>query len=109
MLGEILGLSLYDEYEERAKVRARKKGRQVAELDGLLQEMDRELAREPEYEAQLAGAQARVSELSESVKEAEEVLRDLRSQHSGKRPALSAGHESRVDHRRVWDAASECQ
>ena len=80
VLGEILGLSLYDEYEQRAKVKARQKERQVAELDGLLQEMDRELAREPEYESQLAQAQAHVAELSASVKEAEAALRDLRNQ-----------------------------
>ena len=59
VLGEILGLSLYDEYEQRAKEKAREKDREVAELDGLLRDIDRELARRPEYEAELAQAEAR--------------------------------------------------
>jgi exonuclease SbcC len=78
VLGEILGLSLYDEYEQRAKLKAREKEQEVAELEGMLRDMDRELARQPEYEAELAQAEASVAELSTSVKEAEAALRDLR-------------------------------
>jgi exonuclease SbcC len=78
VLGDILGLSLYDEYEQRAKEKAREKDRQVAELEGLLRDIDRELARQPEYEAELAQADARVAELSAAVKEMEVGLRDLR-------------------------------
>jgi exonuclease SbcC len=78
VLGEILGLSLYDEYEQRAKERAKEKSLQVAELDGLLRDIDRELAHQPRYEAELAQAKSRVEELSASVKEAEAALRILR-------------------------------
>jgi exonuclease SbcC len=78
VLGEILGLSLYDVYEQRAKERARSKDREVAELEGLLRDIDRELARQLEYEAELAQAETRVAELSAAVKEAETVLRELR-------------------------------
>ena len=52
VLGEILGLSRYDEYEERAKLKAREKQQEVAELEGMLRDIDRELARQPEYEAE---------------------------------------------------------
>ncbi|MGD9048361.1 MAG: SMC family ATPase [Anaerolineae bacterium] len=77
ILGEILGLGRYDEYEQRAKEKVREKDRQVAQYDGLLRDIDRELARQPEYEAELARAQSRVAELSTTVKEAEAALRDL--------------------------------
>ena len=78
VLGEILGLGLYDEYEQRAKDAVRQKEWEVAELDGMLRDIDRELAHQPEYEAELAQAEARVAELSAVVKEAESSLRDLR-------------------------------
>jgi exonuclease SbcC len=80
VLGDILGLSLYDEYEQRAKEKAKQKDREVAELEGVLRDIDQELARQPEYEAELAGAEARVAELSNSVKEAEAALQELRGE-----------------------------
>jgi len=78
VLGEILGLGLYDEYEQRAKEKSREKDREVARLEGLLRDIDRELARQPDYETELTQAEALVSELSAGVKEAETELRDLR-------------------------------
>ena len=78
VLGEILGLGVYDEYEQRAKERAREKDRDLARLEGLLRDIDRELVRQPEYETELSQAEARVSELSTGVKQAEAELRDLR-------------------------------
>jgi exonuclease SbcC len=80
VLGEILGLSLYDEYEGRAKDRGKQKDREVAELEGTLRDIDRELARQPEYEVELGEAEVRVAELSASVKEAEALVRELRHQ-----------------------------
>ena len=77
VLGEILGLGIYDEYEQRAKERAREKDRDLARLEGLLRDIDRELDRQPEYETELTQAEARVSELSAGVKQAEAKLRDL--------------------------------
>jgi exonuclease SbcC len=80
VMGEILGLSLYDTYEQKAKEKSKDKDRQVAELEGLLRDIDRELARQPEYEAELAQAKGRVAELSGLVKETEANLRDLRQE-----------------------------
>jgi exonuclease SbcC len=77
ILGEILGLGLYDEYEQQAKEKAREKDREVAELEGWLRDIDRELDRQPEYEVELARAEARVAELSAALKEAEAEQRDL--------------------------------
>jgi exonuclease SbcC len=78
VLGEILGLGIYDEYEQRAKDKAREKDRDLASLEGLLRDIDRELARQPEYEAELSQAQALVSQFSADVKAADAELRDLR-------------------------------
>ena len=78
VLGEILGLSLYDDYEQRAKERARETEQRLAELEAVLRDIDRELARQPEYEEEQSRVEARVAELSATVKEAEAVLRDLR-------------------------------
>jgi len=78
VLGEILGLGIYDEYEQHAKERARERDRDLARLEGLLRDIDRELDRQPEYEIELTQAEARVSQLSSGVKEVEEELRNLR-------------------------------
>ena len=78
VLGEILGLSLYDEYEQRAKDRARETERLVAEVEGMLRDIDRDLARQPEYEAEQAQAETEVARLSTAVKEAEAGLQTLR-------------------------------
>jgi len=64
--------------KKKAKDKAKEKDLEVAELDGTLRDIDRELERQPEYETELAGAEARVAELSTAVKEAEATLRELR-------------------------------
>ena len=78
VLGEILGLGRFDEYEQRAKGRMRDTDQRLAELEGALRDIDRELARREEYEADLIVAEGRVAELSDAVKVAESALRDLR-------------------------------
>ena len=80
VLGEILGLGQYDEYEKRAKELARDVDRQVAGLEGLLRDIDRELARQPEYEAELVQVEAEVEEVSRQATRAEETLRELRQE-----------------------------
>jgi exonuclease SbcC len=78
VLGEILGLGLYDEYEQRAKDRVRDTERLIAEVEGVLRDIDRELARQPEYEAELTHTESEVAQLSAAVKEAEAALLALR-------------------------------
>jgi exonuclease SbcC len=78
VLGEILGLGLYDEYEQRTKEKARQKDRELAEVEGLLRDIDRELARRAEYEIELAEAQTTVAELSEALRQAEVARSELR-------------------------------
>ncbi|MCL7453385.1 MAG: SMC family ATPase [Anaerolineae bacterium] len=81
VLGEILGLGIYDEYEQRAKEKVKEKDRQLAELEGVLRDIDRELALEPEYEAELAQARERATQLAETLREAEGELLQLRHQY----------------------------
>ena len=83
VLGDILGLSLWDEYEQTAKERAKEKDREVAELDALLRDIDRELANQPRYETELADAKVQVAELSHAFKEADASLRALRQEQQG--------------------------
>jgi len=77
ILGEILGLSIYDEYAERAKVRAKAKAQEAAELTAQIREIDRELERLPEYEAQLQEAEAATTELGEQLRNAEAEQKQL--------------------------------
>ncbi|HSJ54062.1 MAG TPA: SMC family ATPase, partial [Anaerolineae bacterium] len=80
ILGEILGLGLYDEYEQQAKERIRVQEREIAEVDGLLRDIDRELDRRPQYVAELAAAEAKVEELSAALKLGEAELAALRQE-----------------------------
>jgi len=80
ILGDILGLSIYDEYEERAKERAKAKKQQAAELAARIQEMDRELERQPEYERELSQAENQAMDLTQTLQKAEEELRQLREE-----------------------------
>ncbi len=80
ILGEILGLSIYDEYEDRAKERTKAREQEVAEITARIDEMDRELERRPEYEKELERAQADAARLSADLRAAEEKLRALREE-----------------------------
>jgi len=77
ILGEILNLSLYDEYEERAKQRARAREQEADELRAQITEMERELAHRAEYEAELAQAEQDVERTCEARRSAEERLQDV--------------------------------
>jgi len=80
VLADILGLGLYDEYEQRAKDQGREVERQLDQLDARLKGIDVELARRPEHEEALARAGARVGELGAAAKEAEGTLRGLQGE-----------------------------
>lgn len=77
ILGDILGLSLYEEYEEEAKQKAKAKEGKADQIAAQMEEMERELAFRPQYEEELEQARAEVKELSEKLRAAEEELRRL--------------------------------
>lgn len=98
ILAEILGLSYYDELEQRARERFRQEERQVQALLPLLEDMERQLARREEHiqareraqeevarqealalaqQQELAGLQSRVAELESAARQAEDARRRL--------------------------------
>jgi exonuclease SbcC len=80
ILGDILGLSLYDQYEELAKERAKARQNEIEQIAAQIREMERELERKPQYEQELRQAQADVEDLSTTLRRAEEELRKLREE-----------------------------
>ena len=87
VLGDILGLDRWTVYEERVKERLRaiKTEAQVIELR--LDEIETELARRPEYEAQLQAAQAAVTELSAVLQEAQAAYQRIEAARTDLRHA----------------------
>jgi exonuclease SbcC len=83
ILAEILGLGLYDEYEERAKELAKASSRDADLLAAQIAEIDRELANQPQYEADLQAAETDVTRLNAELQAAEAELRALREQRKG--------------------------
>jgi exonuclease SbcC len=79
ILADILGLDQWTRYEERAKARIKATDEQVAIVAARLDEIERELAREEEYRADLADAQAETLRLAETLREAEARLRDVQA------------------------------
>jgi exonuclease SbcC len=67
LLGEILGLGDYDQFEQRAKAAASAKKDALLALDARIAEIDRELAKEPSYRACLDQFTAEAARLSEEV------------------------------------------
>ncbi len=80
ILGEILGLSIYDQYEERAKERAKERDREAAQIAARIEEMERELERQPEYQREMKQAQNDVDGLSAALRSADEELKGLREE-----------------------------
>jgi len=80
ILGDILGLSLYDQYEERAKQRAKARESEGEQITAQIREIERELERKPQYEEELKRAQADVENLNDTLRRAEEELRKLREE-----------------------------
>jgi exonuclease SbcC len=80
ILGDILGLSIYDQYEQRAKELAKEKEQEGREVQARIQEIDRELEHREEYESELQQEQHKLSQLSEQAQAAEATLQELRGQ-----------------------------
>jgi len=77
VLGEILGLDLWKVYEERAKERLREVQNEARALALRLEEIEAELARRPEYEAQVQAAREEVVELSDALRRVQEAWQEL--------------------------------
>jgi exonuclease SbcC len=77
VLADILGLEQWEKFEQRAKECAAKAVEAIVSLDQQVADLEAELARKAEYEAELAAAQVRANELSELADAAERDWHDL--------------------------------
>jgi len=93
VLGEILGLDLWKVYEERAKERLRAVQNEGRALDLRLAEIEAELTRRPEYEAQVRAAQAEVVELSAALQKAQEAWQEMETARTELRHLAVQLHE----------------
>ncbi|MFP4321858.1 MAG: AAA family ATPase [Anaerolineales bacterium] len=78
ILSEILGLGQWGLYEERAKARLDDSKHQVAVLAASLDEIEKEIAREPGFLREQEDAQAQLSAAQEAVQQAEESLDEVK-------------------------------
>ncbi len=78
VLASILGLSLYDELEDRAREFVRKQETDRAFTENAIRELKNELERKPEYEAELEQAQAELDRVDDLLKERQAGLNELR-------------------------------
>ena len=80
VLADILGFSLYDKLEERAKDLAKQQETEKAQLGSTIKDIDEELARKPAYEVELEAAQGALSRIEKVTSEQESRLNGLRQE-----------------------------
>ncbi len=78
ILGEILGLSLYESLEERAKERVKEKEFQLREVRSALEGIERELTRMPEYEKGVTEARKIATQLARQLRQEQGELQRKR-------------------------------
>ena len=105
ILAAILNLSQYDAYSERAKTLAKASKGEAAVVEGVLQDIEAELARRPEYEealrsATLAEGSAKVamSDAERSLSEAKLEVQALVSKQEAHRDLEKRLQRSQQDH-----------
>lgn len=81
ILGDILGLGIYDEYEERAAEKHRQYGEAIKVLEAQIAQMEQEMAHEGAYRREWQVSYTKAAELNQSLRQAETRLNDLRQQH----------------------------
>ncbi len=75
VLADILGLDIWDEYETRAKEKLSAIDNELRLIDLRLTEIDDEIKRQPQFEAEVAAAQKAVIELGDQLRVTEEKYR----------------------------------
>ncbi len=78
VLADILGLAVYEEYEQRAKALAQEKEVGAREVEARIQEIERELEHLPQYEQELSAAHEELARLDGQARSAESALQALR-------------------------------
>ncbi len=77
VLADILGLAQWEIYQERAKERLKAVEEQIRFVDARLREIDDEVARRPDYEAELSKAQRDALDMADVLRQAESALQAL--------------------------------
>jgi exonuclease SbcC len=80
VLADILGLSSYDELEERAKELAKEQEAEGTQLETAIKEISDELAQKPIYEAELEQAQTGLTQIEKVITEQESKLNSLKKE-----------------------------
>ena len=80
VLADILGLSFYDELAERARDRAKEREMERGHFESAVQDIDQELARKPDWEAELEARQQELAAVEQATKEQETRLSGLRQE-----------------------------
>ncbi|MBN1693386.1 MAG: SMC family ATPase, partial [Dehalococcoidales bacterium] len=78
VLGNILGLSVYDQLEDRAKELVKQYEVDTAQLENAIAEINAELAQKPDIETELEQAQKTLADVAATAQEKETSLNDLR-------------------------------
>jgi len=78
VLANILGLSFYDELEEKAKDLAKQQETEKAQLESTIKDISDELDQKPTYETEFAQAQSELSRTETVLKEKEARLNERR-------------------------------
>ena len=103
VLGDILGLEAYERYEKLAKEAAQGSQVRADQLLATIEQIDRELAREPEYKADVSAAETELAHLQNERAALESAYDQVRAalQKVAMGPAAVAGPQSpHSDHAR---------
>jgi exonuclease SbcC len=78
VLGEILGLSVYDDLEERTRERVREMEREKERLESNIADIERELKHKTEYEEEFQRIQTAIAEIEGQIRNQEAKLANYR-------------------------------
>ncbi len=81
ILGDILGLQIYDEYVERTKAQATAKENEANVIMAEINRIEQELAQEAKYQAELSEAQLEAEQLNQARQMAEKEMDALRERY----------------------------
>ena len=81
ILSDILGLGIYDEYEEKSAVKARHYHQEARIIEAQLEQMEMEMALESDYRREWETSRNKAAVLNKDLRETETRLDDLRQQH----------------------------
>src|SRR5207237_1105795 len=107
VLGEILGLSAYDDYEQKARERVRQLEDETLRLHGEITAIEQELKEKPQREAELERCEREFAQVDAKLREAEAALQMLRDEKRErdddlnellKRSVKLSSEQSRLDH-----------